>query len=248
MPWARASSLARHLACPAASWLPRADRGSWHQGYLTKGDLVAPAIAPPDQDMSFADWGTELHNAKAGHGEDPWSSLIEPHREQLWPAGSGQHEVCVAYNCRSRVATIGPADLSKSEQDAWKAAQNDDCVVGVADWAGWLPDELPWVDDLKTGWKRPDPEMVQLQFYLLVWAKSRGDKQGWTSVTWWPRGSDTTPSRQGLWRKHTVVAFDELEDQLHRAWLAATGLNHEPRPGIHCSYCPSASVCSRAYE
>lgn len=209
----------------------------------------------PVQDTRYADWGTAMHEAKASGGDEPFTSIVTPHRARLWPDDMGRHEVCVAYDCRTKQVILGPANLPKADQDAWKAAQSDDCVVGVSDWLGELPDGLPWNDDLKTGWRRPDPASKQSLFYLMVWAKARGDVQGWSSITWWPRGPETEPSREGLWRKVTAVAFDALEDELHRAWLAAIGFSRndpqwrpEPRPGAHCTYCPSAAVCPRAFE
>lgn len=259
MPWARASALHRHLACPAASWLPRADRGAWRPGYLATGLLAAPvpSESPPAEDTTLADWGTAMHAAKAGSPDasDPWVTMMAPWRDKLWPAALGQHEVCLSYDCRTREVELGPIGALDSEASEWKESRGPDCVVGTADWAGVLPSGEPWVDDLKTGWRRPDPSATPILFYLMCWAKLCNAQVGWTSNTWWPRGADTVPSREGLWRKVTVVAFDVLEEDLHRAWLGAVGFSRNdpqwrpaPRPGPHCHYCPSVGVCPRAYE
>jgi hypothetical protein len=248
VPWARASALHRHLACPAASWFPRADRGVWSPGYLVT-ELPLPADLPPvpKQDMRYADWGTAMHEAKAGGDAEPFASYLAPYREQMWPAKLGRHEVCVAWDCRRHEVILGPANLPKAEQDAWKAAKSEDHVVGVSDWLGELPAGDAWIDDLKTGWSRPDPAAVANLFYLFCWARARQQDLGWSSMTWWPRGTEH-PTREGLWRKVTSVAFEALEDAMNDAWLSATRGHHDPRPGMHCGYCPSAAVCPRAHE
>lgn len=255
MPWARASELERHLACPAASNLPRLERGKWEPAYLMDKDLVftAPTIAVEPEDTSFADWGTAMHAAKAGDDTPPWSEWLEPHRETLWPARLGRHEQCVAYDCRQDKVILGPSlssGASKAERDAWKAAQSVDCVTGESDWWAELPTGEGWVDDLKTGWAKPDPLSAQIMFYascrLLV---AQGDTVR-LSHTWWPRAKEPTePSREGLWRQLGVGHVEAFLADVRRAWRAAVwAKNHpayDPRPGAHCLYCKSASVCSR---
>jgi hypothetical protein len=207
---------------------------------------------PPKQNTRYADHGTGMHEAKAG-AQNQYSGVVAPHRARLWPEKLGRHEVCLAWDCATRRVILGPANLPKAEQEAWKAAQPDSCVVGVSDWLGELPSGVAWIEDLKTGWQRPDPASVQNLFYLFCWTRARGEDWGWASVCWWPRGGE--PSRDGLWRQVTSLAFEALEDSMDVAWRAATGnMKHDPawrpspRPGMHCSWCPSATVCPRAYE
>lgn len=253
MPWARASALARHMACPAASYLPRYDRGTWEPGYRARpGVFVAPEC-PPDRSHDAADWGTAMHDAKAGHGVDPWESWMAPHRDLMWPPDMGKHEVCLAYDCRTREVIVGPANLPKAEQDAWKAQQGDDCVVGVTDWWGNLNGDT-WIDDLKTGWQLPDVITPPMQFYLMCAAKVDGNRGGWLSITHMPK-AHPSPTREDLWRKQTGPELDAFEELVHLAWLGVVGLSRTrpdwepaPRPGMHCQYCPSASVCPRANE
>ncbi len=123
MPWARASALHRHLECPAASWLPRAERGKWHPGYLVAADsLVRPRGPDPEDDSVLAEWGTQMHLAKEGSPDaaDPWESWMAPHRERLWPAGLGVHEQAWAYDCRTGIVTLAPPGVDK---DAWKQSR-----------------------------------------------------------------------------------------------------------------------------
>ncbi len=264
MPWARASSLDRHLACPAASHLPRLDRGVWAPGYLATGTFVAPDVVVAERDTSAADWGTAMHAAKAlaPDASEPFLSWMGPHRDRLYPPHLGQHEVSVSYDCRTqKVLTFFSA--SKSEHDAWKESQGPDCVTGTADWWGELPSGEPWVDDLKTGWQRPPVVTPQTMFYLmtrmavanqpLLETPDQMHTTGRISITWMPKGSkdengqyNPEPTREGLWYSVTDTALLAFEGELRQAWVRAVGFNPEARPGAHCHYCPSVAVCDRA--
>ena len=263
MPWARASALDRHMECPAASHLPILDRGVWQLGYLQPGVLVAPPGPVDEEDSSAADWGTAMHAAKAHAPEaaEPWVTLVEPHIEVLWPSHLGEHEVSVAYDCRTRKLTTFRHPSEQARTD-WKMAQSPDCVVGTCDWWGRLPSGEPWVDDLKTGWKKPDPVGPQNLFYLLCRLLDEDAKDwqtGRASITWWPRAAakvdedgnvvaGTEPSREGLWRQLARNTLEAFQEELHWAWVRAHGLNPAPRPGPHCGYCPSRLVCDRAND
>lgn len=248
MPWARASALDRHLECSAASWLPRLDRGVWRPGYLQEGVVELPPPPLEIADTTAADWGTAMHAAKAGTPDsvDPWRSDVEPYREKLWPSRLGVHEQCVAYNCRTREIELGPTNVPHAEADAWKESRDPDCVTGESDWWGELPTADPWVDDLKTGWRTPEVVTPQTLFYGMIRSRQVGSNVCWLSITHWPRKADS-PTREGLWRKVTVVAFDAFEDELLKAWVKATR-GPEARPGPWCQYCPSVAVCPRASE
>lgn len=248
MPWARASALHRHLECAAASWLPQLDRGVWRPGYLQTGVVELPPNPDEVPDMSAADWGTAMHNAKAMTPDacDPWLADVEPYREKLWPAGLGLHEQCVAYNCRTREIELGPTNAPHEVANAWKESRDADCVTGECDWWGELPGGEPWVDDLKTGWRTPEVVTPQTLFYLLLRCRVAKANIGRISITHWPRKSPT-PTRDGLWRQVTFVALDGFEDDLHKAWVNTTR-GPEARPGPWCEYCPSAGACDRAYQ
>jgi hypothetical protein len=108
------------------------------------------------------------------------------------------------------------------------------------------------VDDLKTGWALPEVVTPQTLFYLMCKCKVDGANVGRVSITHWPRAADE-PTRDGLWRQVTAIALDGFEDDLQRAWLAATGPvmlggEAEAKPGPWCRYCPSSSVCPKAFE
>lgn len=262
MPWARASALERHLECPAASHLPQYDRGQWQPGYLIPaGHLFkAPVVPVHDRSTVAADWGTAMHAAKAGapEAQDPWLTWMEPHRETLWPNHLGEHELAVAYDCRHRTVELfrSPSEDRRTE---WKMAQGRDCVVGTADWWGQLPTGEPWVDDLKTGWSKPENPTPAMLFYLMCRMKQEDAikwDRGRSSITWWPRRAGKLdedgnldigePTRDGLWKQITRMVIETFEEELHHAWVRAVGLNPEPRPGGHCEWCPSAAVCDKA--
>lgn len=244
MPWARASALHRHLECSAASWLPRAERGAWHPGYLVASEsLVARAVGamrPPEDDSVMAEWGTAMHLAKEDpeKSSDPWRSWMEPHRERLWPAGLGVHEQAWAYDCRTGIVTMWqPGD---GDKDIWKRARGPSTVTGTTDWDAQLPGGEPWVDDLKTGWPVPALTTPQMLMYALVASKRSRYHAVRLSITHWRRGW-TDPDRR--WQQVGPATLSNFEEGLRAAWLRASGPNPEARPGPHCRYCPSAAVC-----
>lgn len=202
--------------------------------------------------MSAADWGTAMHLAKADPttASDPWLTMMDPHRDLLWPARLGVHEQAVAYDCRARTVEIGPANLPTEQMDAWKNSRGPDTITGTCDWWASLPTGEPWVDDLKTGWKTPDVLTPQMLFYSLCRALSQPAWDARTvrvSITHYPRAA-AEPTREGLWRQVGPVQLDAFQDDLHHAWVRATGFNTGAKPGPWCRYCPSAQVCDRANE
>lgn len=240
MPWARASALDRHLECPAASWLPRAERGAWHPGYLVATALVRQPGPPPEDDSFLAEWGTQMHLAKEDplRSSDPWRSWVEPVRDTLWPAQLGQHELPWAFCCRTGLIEVWrPED---GDKDLWKLSRGPTTVTGTTDWWGHLPAGEPWVDDLKTGWPVPALTTPQMLMYALVAARVAKSPTVRISITHWRRGWEE-PERR--WQQVGPATLEAFEDDVRAAWRRATGPNPEPRPGIHCRYCPSAAVC-----
>lgn len=198
--------------------------------------------------MQAADHGTAMHDAKAGTGRDPFAAVMEPWREQMWPARLGVHEQAVSYDCRTGLVEIGPINLPREEMDAWKNARGDDCVVGTCDWWGNLPTGEPWVDDLKTGWRTPEVVTPQTLFYLLCKCKVDGWEMpfGRVSITHWPKAADA-PTREGLWRQVSQPALDAFEEDLILAWKRAVVIpNPSARSGPWCGYCKSAPGCTAA--
>ena len=241
MPWARASSLDRAMECPATSWLTRADRGAWEPGYLVLDGWTAPAEPPPADDSFLAQWGTNMHLAKEGSplASDPWVSWMEPHRETLWPAALGRHEVPFGLCC-----ITGRIELWRAEDgdpDRWKRSRGPSFITGTMDWWGRLPGGEPWVDDLKTGYYAPAVTCPQMLLYALVAARSTGSQTCRVSITHWRRGATEVTERK--WQQVGPATLESFEDELRAAYRRATGPNPGPRPGTHCRYCPSASVC-----
>jgi hypothetical protein len=240
MPWARASALDRHLECPASSWLTRADRGAWEPGYLVSEGWEAPAEAPPADDSFLAEWGTNMHLAKEGSplAADPWLSWMEPHRDTLWPATLGRHEIPFALCCRTGLIEVWTE--RDGDKDRWKRSRGPSFITGTMDWWARLPGGEPWVDDLKTGWYAPAVTIPQMLLYSLVAARVAGSPTVRASITHWRRGW-TDPERK--WLQVGPATLEAFEDDLRAAYRRAIGPNPEPRPGIHCRYCPSSAVC-----
>jgi hypothetical protein len=255
--WARASSLHRHLECPAASHLPRDEKGEWVPGYLVDprdAEIPDSDEYPNQGDSIFAEHGTQMHLAKENSpfASDPWLAEMNPFRERLWPSTLGRHEIPVSYNCRTRKVAEGPHDGA----DSWKGRQGPDCVTGTTDWVGSIPSGDLWIDDLKTGHAIPDPLSVQFKFYAMCFLKLRhqlGDIKDLnprrivrTSATHWPRGEyydkvSNDPFTR-YWAQLTWLDLEEFEEDLCRAWRITRKIR-VPIPGTHCTYCPSLEVC-----
>lgn len=248
MPWARASSLHRFLACPAAAHLPRWDdsRGVVRRPYLVdmnleemtqedwRSDALNPALLEI-RDKRAADLGRQRH-AEKERGElapEMWKGL-DP---------KGEHELSFSYCCKTgKVRAF--QHVNEHARDLWKGLQCEHAVVGTADWVGRIGG-LPWVDDLKTGWRVPEVVTPQLLFYAMCWSevlKHVGPVA--LSITHQPRGKGT-PSREGLWRRVTPMVLEQFRLDLTEAWTMTTMIR-QPRPGAHCDYCPSAAWCTAA--
>jgi hypothetical protein len=241
MPWGRSSAVDRHIECPAASWLPRADRGAWQPGYLTEEPIDLVQLGPPPLDDSvLADWGTNMHLAKEGSplAADPWLSWMEPHRERLWPASLGQHEVPFGLCCRTGLVELWkPQD---GDKDIWKRGRPASFITGTMDWWGRLPGGEPWVDDLKTGWFAPNVLCPQMLIYALVASRVTGYPTVRVSITHWRRGWEDEDRK---WQQVGPATLEAFEDELRVAYRRAIAPSPEPRPGLWCKYCPSAPVC-----
>lgn len=245
--WARASALDRHLECPASSYYPRDENGEWVKGYLqSEKDFVVP-FEDNVEDNIFAEWGNEMHKAKesAEDASPIFLSRVSPHRDRLWPASLGVHEITVKYNCKTGIATQGPSDRAKA--GAWKKFAGPDEITGTADWSGNLPKGDLWIDDLKTGYKTPDPCSNQLKFYALCIFKIKGLAKTplatvRLSATHWRRDWDE-PRR--YWTQITWPQLEEFETRLRDSWRTTIGHKGKtPVQGLHCNYCPSLMVCS----
>jgi hypothetical protein len=247
MPWARASALHRHLECGAASTLPRAERGLWRAGYLATEPLLAEPGPRPDDDSSvLAGWGTEMHKAKenAPDSNPLFLSWMDPHRETLWPAHLGEHEVPVAYDCRTGDIEVGRAGDSTEDKDRWKQSRGRNTVTGTMDWWGKLPGGEPWVDDLKTGWAPPQLLSPQMLYYALVASVHTGSPTVRVSITHWRRGWDE-PQRK--WQQVGPVVLDQFASDLRTAWERAVK-DPRPRVGAWCRWCPSVGICPAQTE
>lgn len=187
-----------------------------------------------------------MHQAKARDPEavDPFISWVEPVRDELWPDDWGLHEVSVAYDCATGLVTVHRAE-SEAESNAWKEATGPNTVTGSVDWWASLPSGEPWIDDLKTGWRLPEVVTPQTLFYLMTRMKVQTEwTTGRISITHWPRAKEPTEPRR-YWRQVSSTILLAFEGELKRAWQVATNpdVEPEPRPGAHCLYCPSASIC-----
>lgn len=247
MPWARASALARHLECAAASNLPRLDRGVWSPPYIDRGefDLTGKEDIHDGRDMSAANWGTASHLGKSdpSKSSEPFTSMWAEHRDVLYPPHLGAHEAAVSYNCDTGEIVWGPVNQDVAVMDAWKASQPLPCVTGTIDWIGQLQNTA-WVDDLKTGWQVPEVATPQMLFAAVCASKRYGSNIVYISITHWPK-KNSAPNRDGLWYKAGPVTLLAFEEDMRAAWLRARS-NFDARPGTHCKYCPSIYACERA--
>lgn len=241
MPWARASQLHRHLHCPAASYLPRWDDVSNKEvpGYLGlfSGDGIAvltPSMLEP-RDKRAAVAGTEAH-AQKERGE------LAP---ELWEGTDpeGEHEVSFAYDCRTgKVDSYHSPD--QREREEWKAQCGTDCVTGTCDWWGALNGHN-WIDDLKTGYGTPRVNTPAMLFYAMCANELSFPRTSvLLSVTHWPRCRGE-PHREGLWYTAQLPELELFRWELHDAWRVTTR-DRDPRPGDHCTWCPSAAWCPEA--
>ena len=264
MPWARASSLHRHLHCPASCSLPQFDRGAWRPGHLANSwQPPVPEQLPAREQTGLevekqqgwglsADWGTEMHAAKAGIGTSGQHvALMAPHRDKLWPSRLGRHEVGVSYNCETRIVDYLADDADIV--DKWKSSRPDSCVVGTVDFWGGLPTGEPWIDDLKTGWQPPDTATEQTTFYLMCrhivanrkWPSGRISVTHWSARAW-AAGQQDAPTRK--WQQLSAFALGEFEYDVIAAYKRAIEPVPTMVPGIQCEYCPSALVCPKGRE
>lgn len=227
-PWTRASELARTLACPGSTRLPRTERPRGHE----------------------ANFGTELHAWKAGAPPTPrvaaWLE-VQPDpdpRATLWPGG--EHEVLVwadpPNENDSCVITrpfagrfAGPA----AERDAKRAILPGTAVAGEIDW--WTLDApVPWVDDLKTGGYEPGTPRPQLYLYALAAAYLTDADAVQISVTWWPRYPLGTPPTREC-RMYTRNFLEHRWNDVAHARRSRDILN----VGEWCKFCPSRPHCPR---
>ena len=249
MPWARASALDRHLACPASSFLPQWRTG-WSKGYLGIADPV-PEIDGPVQDTSAADWGTALHDAKSDNDRaiDPWKSALASVRNKYWPPALGIHEKAYAYDCETGYLRCGPNNLPVEDMDKWKNAQATSCVIGTADFVGILPSGALWVDDLKTGWERPEVDTESMLFYAFCHSFSHPSNElpyVQISITHAPRDEDPAVSVANIrryWMKVTKERLNDFAIRLRQEWRKRKAGLDKSLPGPYCGYCPSASIC-----
>lgn len=245
MPFARASELDRLLLCAGSTWLTRVDT---RPAYVKK----------------MAEWGTQAHHWKAT-GEIPNTApgrLLKRRveasgikRDELWPE-KDRHEVGMAYNVVTQESRMEYGrDLVFL--DNWKAGFDDRWVTGTTDYAGDLLG-TPWIDDLKTGNQADlDKFRAQLTFYSLVLStfEYKGPKECRVTVTHWPKYPVTgLPRRFG-----GVIGSDELSkfqtalSALRDLILLARTSQDDSKerllvPGEQCTYCPSKSVCGKAYS
>lgn len=199
-------------------------------------------------------------------GTSKWSGSLQRkvqesgvHREALWPEGI--HEVPVAYNVLTGVATALVLPVSGGRKESWKAAFGDEWVVGTADFVSELL-EAPWVDDLKTGRRVAYGDYEYQQgLYCLAWTKFTmgGLCEARSTITHWPKypisqapirfGTVLTPewfrdlqSRLKQLRED-VMRLREFEDSGRRESVVA-----RLSDGPQCIYCPSKLACTKGQK
>ncbi len=249
MPWTRASSLSRALACPASTVLPVYDE---------KSQLARDA----------ADWGTLAHHWVAT-GDIPdhrYATLLERHiyecgidRLALWPAENQVPPFAFSIDCRD--ALHEPIEIYRGNLEStikWKAAAPPWHQTGECDYAQ-VSGPWGWIDDLKTG-RLEDPDCPQLSDYALALYLLHDGKlnEVATSVTHWPRPNLYAKNprsfkppvrywgtlRSADWLDHF---YAELVETYETRQLIAESANPEDyaTPGDHCLYCPARVFCPK---
>lgn len=241
MPWARASSLDRVIACPASAVLP-----------VGKDERSEAA-------KTAADWGTLMHHYMA-YGQVPNHPLQSKvlaraaylRRQVLWPQ-DGIFERAFSLNVETwEVLTeddLVPGDPATTAD--WKAVQPWECITGSADYCGNLLG-TPWVDDLKTGRSPADPGEPQTLFYgLCLWLlNGKPDEGVVASITAFPRYPlVSAPVRkfkelsvEALTEFQAVLTLTFSEVNRYKSKLVQLG-KRDVTPGGQCVFCPSKSNC-----
>lgn len=246
VPFARASSLDRLLACPGGELLAA----------LSNSSDVKSAAA-----LESADWGTMVHHWKAT-GEIIQVGDRENHprlfrkkldqggvrREDWWP-GDAEHEIGLAVDPFSRYAEN--REGNREALEAWKAGFDDRWCTGTGDGCWWMFDTL-CVDDLKTGKNvKFEDHVEQLRFYALGTARVM-DYRGpvHATITWWPRYPVLSqPQRFGRVIEQDELRWFEkrlsqLRDATQWARNGKIDIRDYLKPGEkQCTWCPARQKC-----
>lgn len=252
MPWTRASSLSRSLACPASTVLPTYDPKS-------------------EKAQDAADWGTLAHHwANTGVILDHrYAELLRKHidtcgidRLALWPDNDKRIPAgAFAIDCSHvDLCTVGYTNPDPAAIRVWKSQFDDDWFTGEWDYAADHGHYLK-VNDLKTGWPVPphDPQLVS--YGLGLWLlQGRRHLSVELSVTHWPRPNLQAKNPRAF-HPPTTEYYDIDADTLmafgrtlHYTWLTrqriAASDNPElaATPGEHCLFCPARIFCSKGSD
>jgi hypothetical protein len=232
-----ASGIERMLACPASVILPKVHRTNEQAARGTEIHRYVNAVLS----------GTPAETAIA--------SVPEDHRETCsqidWRGLGGdlrdvRSEVSYALNVRDRTArelgvNIG-RDYARFELDEWD-------VVGTLDIEGTRIDDVPVIDDLKSGWVDVTPldENGQQRFFGAVKYVMTGSPDVEIRIAKLLEDGTIRP------KSHTLTAFDseefidELEKGVSRVHEARriylAGGTPNVTMGDHCRYCESMASC-----
>lgn len=172
------------------------------RGLLCPASLVREKTGPRSINADkAANWGTLCHLWKETGDTENNKTLAKKllrsgtNRESLWPKASDSHghECTFSIHLESLQLRVWTPKGSKYPRDHWKRRHpRNTYLTGSIDWLSkvsrkGLP-ELPWVDDLKTGYPVIAKRSKQLRSYALVpWVMGDCATDVWVSITNWPK-------------------------------------------------------------
>lgn len=257
MSWARASSAARSMACPASTVLQSIDKagdaaiwGKFCHSWVETGGFVKQKEMT---DKQFDAACTLL-------GKKIVASGIQ--REELWPL-YGSFEVPFGINC------VKEEVLQVENVEGWRDRFGEEWATGTIDYSSELLGDA-WCDDLKTGRHLPHRDDPQIMMYCLArWLLDDKPSVIRFTLTHWPKYPiDQPPNRYDVskehwqierfyqqlrlaYQRHTRAKEHQLENRIDEwAWA---GLPYQwtwaTRPPVEytgqCTYCKSKQFCPK---
>jgi hypothetical protein len=232
--WTRASNLDRTLQCLGHLTLPWDD---------TKSDRAIEAAAYGTLVHTWKETGkVDVNSSYPGHAKtfEKKLTVLEAaglSRQDIWPTGF--HEVSFAFNCKD--GRLGTCWVKGEAAHQWKKSHGKQWITGSADLID--VDQL-WVDDLKTGMVKAEPdELGQLFFYAMCLSKYVARQEPVkVSITHWPKYPiDALPNR--LEAEISYKKLVKCEQYLMSLYGDFKAGKTPFALGPECDFCPAFAAC-----